>query len=92
MDLFANIIGMLGTAMVVGSYFLLQLDKMDAKGLAYNLLNLLGAALLLFSLMVHFNLASVVIELFWMIASGIGIVQYYRRRKKNLKNAATPLK
>ena len=80
MELLANIVGMMGTALVVGTYFLLQLSKLDAKSLAYNLWNLVGAALLLLSLLVHFNLASFVIELFWIAASLVGLVQYYRNR------------
>ena len=89
MDLFANIIGMTGTACVVGAYFLLQFNKIDAKGLAYNLWNLVGALFLLVSLMVHFNLASFVIELFWIIASLVGLAQYYRRSRDTAKNAET---
>lgn len=82
MNLFANIIGMLGTTAVVSAYFLLQIDKIDAKGLAFNLVNLIGAILLLISLLVHFNLASFVIELFWIIASLVGLYQYFRRKSE----------
>lgn len=79
-SILANIIGMLGTTAVVGAYFLVQLDKMDAKGFAYNIWNLVGAVLLLLSLLVHFNLASFVIELFWIVASLIGLWQWRKRR------------
>lgn len=77
----ANIIGMIGTTLVVGAYFLLQMDRLDAKGLTYNLLNLIGALFLLLSLMVHFNLASFIIELFWIAASLVGLWQVMRKRK-----------
>lgn len=80
LELLANVIGMLGTACVVLAYLLLQLDKLDAKGLAYNLVNLVGAILLLISLLVHFNLASFVIELFWIAASIVGLVKYLQRK------------
>ncbi|MFT7527678.1 MAG: hypothetical protein ACI9LY_002837 [Arenicella sp.] len=82
MNLFANIIGMLGTTAVVGVYFLLQIDKIDAKGLAFNLVNLIGAIFLLISLLVHFNLASFVIELFWIVASVIGLYQNFKKKAK----------
>jgi hypothetical protein len=72
-------IGMLGTLLVVLAYFLLQLERADPRGLAYNLLNLLGAIFLLFSLVFNFNLASFVIELFWIAASLIGMWRYWRR-------------
>ncbi|CAA0126221.1 Uncharacterised protein [Halioglobus japonicus] len=73
-------IGMLGTVLVVLAYFLLQLDRTDPKGLSYNMLNLAGAILLLFSLCFHFNLASFVIEIFWITASLIGLWKYLRRQ------------
>jgi len=75
-----NAIGMLGTMLVVLAYFLLQLERTDPKGLGYNLLNLLGAAFLLFSLCFNFNLASFVIELFWIAASLIGMWRFWQRR------------
>lgn len=76
----ADIIGMIGTVLVCGAYIFLQTNKMDAKGLAFNLVNLFGAILLLISLLVNFNLASFVIELFWIGASLIGLYNFYQRR------------
>jgi hypothetical protein len=76
----ADIIGMIGTICVCGAYILLQLNKMDAKGLTFNLVNLFGAILLLISLLVNFNLASFVIELFWIAASLIGLYNVYKKR------------
>lgn len=73
-------VGMLGTMLVVVAFFLLQLERTNPKGLSYNLLNLLGALFLLFSLCFNFNLASFVIELFWIAASLIGMWRYWRRR------------
>lgn len=73
-------IGMLGTLMVVLAYFLLQLERADPKGLAYNVLNFVGASCLLFSLCFTFNLASFVIELFWITASLIGLWKLWRRQ------------
>lgn len=81
-ELLANVIGMIGTLLVVGSYFLMQLNKLDPKGVRFNLINLLGAIFLLLSLLVHFNLASFVIELFWIAASLIGIYNYFRDKRR----------
>jgi FtsH-binding integral membrane protein len=95
MDLAANIIGMMGTILVVGTFFLLQLDKLDPKGFAYNFWNFVGAVLLLLSLLVHFNLASLVIEVFWIAASLVGLVKFYKNRKNQKLKAkilATHLK
>lgn len=80
LSLFADIIGMSGTFLVVLAFFLIQLEKLSPKGMAYNLLNLTGAILLLISLCINFNLASFVIEIFWIAASLVGIYRYYQRK------------
>jgi hypothetical protein len=72
-------IGMLGTLLVVLAFYLLQLERTDPRGLSYNLINLFGAVFLLLSLCFNFNLASFVIELFWIAASLIGLWKYWRR-------------
>ncbi|MFT6406660.1 MAG: hypothetical protein ACJAQ6_000070 [Arenicella sp.] len=84
-ELLANIIGMIGTLFVVGSYFLMQLNKLDPKGFRFNLINLFGAIFLLLSLLVHFNLASFVIELFWIAASMIGIYNHWYKKSEPSK-------
>jgi len=76
----SNSVGMLGTFLVVLAYFLLQLERVAPRGLAYNLINFIGASCLLFSLCFTFNLASFVIELFWITASLIGLWKFRQRR------------
>lgn len=76
-----DVIGMTGTFLVVGAFFLLQLNKLSATGLGYNLMNLSGAVLLLISLCYNFNLASFVIEIFWIAASLIGLYKYFFAKK-----------
>ncbi len=80
-DILFDIIGMTGTFLVVGAFFLLQLDKVSPDGIKYNMMNLSGAILLLISLCYNFNLASFVIELFWIVASLIGLYKYFKKRK-----------
>ena len=81
MSLFADLIGMLGTCLVVLAFFAIQLEKISPKGPLYNLLNLSGATLLLISLTINFNLASFVIELFWIGASLVGLIKLRQRRR-----------
>ena len=76
-----DLIGMLGTLLVVAAYCLLQLELIDPKSLSYNMINLTGAVCLLISLCFTFNLASFVIEVFWIGASLIGLWKYWRRNK-----------
>ena len=79
-SIIADIIGMSGTFLVVLAFFLIQLEKLDPKGIQYNLYNLIGAILLLISLCINFNLASFVIEIFWIAASIVGIYKYKTRQ------------
>jgi len=83
-DILFDVIGMTGTALVVGAFFMLQLGKAEPTGIVYNLMNLSGAILLLISLCYNFNLASFVIELFWIAASLIGLYKYFKGKRAQL--------
>lgn len=82
LDIF-QIIGFIGMVCVVYAYFLLQINKIDQKSLKFQLINLVGAILLLISLCVHFNLGSFVIEVFWILITLYGI---YKNKKDMLKS------
>ena len=75
-------IGFVGMAFVVIAYFLLQVNKYTIKSIEYQLLNLVGAILLLISLFVHFNLGSFIIEVFWIIITLYGIFANIKAKKK----------
>ncbi len=85
--LWHDLVGNLGVALIVLAFFLLQAGKMQAQGLWYSLCNLCGAILLLISLYYNFNLASVVIECFWITISLYGISNYLLRKRRH---RATP--
>jgi len=71
-------IGILGMACVVFAYFAVERDWLDNKDVKFYVINLIGAILLLISLLINFNLGSFVIEIFWIIISIMGIVNYYK--------------
>jgi predicted membrane protein len=74
-------IGFIGMAFVVIAYLFLQINKYTIRSLEYQLLNLVGAILLLISLFVHFNLGSFIIEIFWIIITIYGIVINIKEKK-----------
>lgn len=76
-----DLIGGIGVALIIGSYLLLQLNKLESTTLAYSLANGLGALLIIISLLVDFNLSAFIIEAFWVIISIIGLIRYFRRRR-----------
>lgn len=82
-------IGFIGMAFVVVAYLFLQVNKYTIKSLQYQLLNLVGAILLLISLFVHFNLGSFIIEIFWIIITLYGIFVNIKSKKKKKEEHET---
>ena len=76
-----DFIGLSGVALLIVTYALLQLDKIDPKGFWYSFNNLVVAILVTVSLFYTPNLASIVIEVFWFIISLYGVVMYYNRKR-----------
>ena len=78
-----DVIGSLGVAMIVGSYFLIQVERISGNTLGYTLMNGTGAAMILFSLYFEFNLSAFLVEFFWLLISIIGLVRYVRNKGIN---------
>ncbi|WP_299662299.1 hypothetical protein [uncultured Ruegeria sp.] len=78
---FVDAIGSFGALIVVAAYFATQMRMMNSDDLAFPIVNLIGSVLIVFSLIQNFNLASMLIEGFWIIISVIGIIQYFRLRR-----------
>ncbi|SLN14014.1 hypothetical protein TRL7639_00189 [Falsiruegeria litorea R37] len=74
-------VGTLGTLIIALAYFATQMRYLNSDDLLFPLVNLLGALLLIYSLSHNFNLASVLMEGFWIIISIVGIVQNLRARR-----------
>ena len=75
-----DLIGLTGVALLIVTYALLQLDKIDPKGFWYSFNNLLVAILVTVSLVYTPNLASIVIEIFWFLISLYGVVMFFKRK------------
>ena len=80
MDIF-QLIGLLGMICIVAAYFLLQIGRINSETLAYQTINLIGAILLIISLLEHFNLGSVLIEVFWICITFFGLYKIYKKRR-----------
>ena len=77
---FADVVGTVGVLIIVLAYLLLQVERINPKSLEYSLSNAIGSIMILYSLMEHWNLASVVIEVFWIMISLYGVYKYFRRK------------
>ena len=75
-----DLIGLTGVALLIITYALLQLDKIDPKGFWYSFNNLLVAILVTVSLVYTPNLASIVIEVFWFLISLYGVFMFFKRK------------
>ena len=73
-----DFIGNVGVVVLVITYLMLQLNKLSSDGLAYSVLNAGGAGLIVISLLYDFNLSALVIEVFWVLISFVGIYRYFR--------------
>ena len=73
-----DVIGIIGVAIIVVAYLMLQLEKLKSTDLAYSVMNALGASLIVASLIVDFNLSALLMEVFWVLISFIGIGRHFR--------------
>ena len=70
-----DMVGILGVALIVATYLLAQLDRLDARSRTYAACNALGAAAVLVSLTVDFNLSAAIVEGFWLLISLVGLIR-----------------
>jgi len=79
----AHAIGLLGMVMVVLAFYQTVSGAWSSQGAQFNVVNLCGAVLLLLSLLVHFNLGSFVIEVFWIAISLKGLYQLRKKKQQS---------
>jgi len=75
-----DIVGTIGVVLIIVAYAAVQTRRMKSEQLSYSVINLVGAVMILISLRYTFNLASFVIEVFWILISIWGIVLWIRNR------------
>ncbi|HEX7325323.1 MAG TPA: hypothetical protein VF292_08230 [Rhodanobacteraceae bacterium] len=75
-----TVVGLLGMLVTLIAYFLLQARKLNGNGLTYQLLNALGSAAIIVSLVYAFNLPAMILEIAWLAISIYGIVVGWRVR------------
>ena len=67
MEIFSQIIGWIGTFLIVLAYFLVSNNKISAKSKNYQLLNLFGAIGVGFNVFYQHAWPAVVLQAIWMI-------------------------
>lgn len=76
----ANIVGLIGSALMVIAYAYSNMAR-TLNFTCFNLLNLIGSLLLIYSLTVHLNVASMMLEVVWAIIALIGLAKALRKGK-----------
>ena len=76
----ANTVGLVGSLIFIAAFAYANAAQQFDK-LWFNLANLIGAVLLLWSLSVHFNLAAFVLEVAWAVIAVIGLIGAVRQRR-----------
>lgn len=79
--------GNIGVFLILLAYLLLQLGKCTSLSIRFNLLNILGAGLILLSLCFDFNLSAFIIEFFWLLISLGGIAKAHVYSRSTLSTA-----
>jgi len=72
--------GVAGFGLYVMNYTLLTFHKLHSHDAHYFAINLVAAAMVLCGLMVSFNLASAMIQAFWVVISFAAIIVRLKRR------------
>jgi membrane protein insertase Oxa1/YidC/SpoIIIJ len=78
----SDFVGNLGVLLLISTFAMLQFDKIDSKGFWYSFNNLVVAMLLMINLYFKPNLSSIIIEVFWILLSIYGLVNYYKSRSR----------
>jgi len=73
-----DLVGNIGVIILIITYLMLQLNKLSSDSLAYSVLNAAGAGLIVISLLFDFNLSALLMEVFWVLISFVGIYRYFR--------------
>ena len=84
LHLYSNSIGIIGVTLVLAVYLLLQLNRLSQSSLVFSLVNLIGSVMILVSLCYHWNLASFIIEIAWLMISLFGVVRCFVRPQASL--------
>ena len=73
-------VGILGSLMIAGAYLAVSRAWVDAEKPTFNLMNLIGALLILFSLYFEPVPGAILIEVFWILIACSALYSYFSKR------------
>jgi CRP-like cAMP-binding protein len=78
----SDVLGLIGVALYIGSYFGLQAGLIKGQGYLYALMNTAAAVCVLLSLLENFNLSSAIIQVTYILISVFGMIRFYLLRHR----------
>jgi len=79
MEIFSQIVGWVGTFLIVLAYFLVSNNKIDAKSVKYQLINLFGAIFVGFNVFNQQAWPALALQVIWGIIAIVSIVKGFRK-------------
>lgn len=76
-----DMVGLVGVICYQLAYAGLQLGRFEQSDLRYIGLNILGPGCMLFSLIFHFNLASFITQVLWIVLTTMGLARILNMRR-----------
>lgn len=73
-------VGVLGSVFIAGAYLAVTRQWVDAEKPAFNILNLLGAVFILFSLYFEPVPGAILIEVFWILIALSALFRFFTKR------------
>lgn len=70
-----DIVGNVGVACILGTYLAAQTDRMDPRGDRFLMLNGMGSAMVLYSLLHAYNQSAFTIQCAWIAISVVGLTR-----------------
>jgi len=77
---FIDWLGVLGSFVIAGAYLAVSRGWVDAERPAFNLMNLVGAGLILWSLWFRPNAGAILIEVLWILIALAALIRWMVRR------------
>lgn len=73
-----NFLGLIGVALTLIAYALLQAEKIKGNSKSYSFINAIASLLILYSLYFNWNLSAFVMEATWFLLSIYGLWRAYK--------------
>jgi ABC-type transport system involved in multi-copper enzyme maturation permease subunit len=79
------VLGWVGTLAYLLAYFLLSINKLNARQVSYHTLNVVGAVGLTVNSLYYTDLPNVVVNIVWGIIAVSAVIVLYRKKKQREK-------